>query len=1076
MKRKQRIAALLLALIFTLTAVQSIAYATGGNEGNSAMSQEEILALLNEGQDLDTPTAISRDRAQGIVQIQTVIPDDNFAAAVYDALYADNHLGTEGQDVKEVLSSFTGKIDANGYAKKTTYTATVIKVCLDPDNFSTETLIEVFDSQEAAQEWMASFENLDDGYTYSTNIPITVETIQTTEQKPDSELIHSIEGIIWLRQADEIDISFNAISDFMPLSKAAIEEAMEGLGDEAPGDYRFWFGTHGKNTDIFLEENPMEKYPQISGGRLNLSNLTLTHFIRESAPIIIIKPYEDIPNWSHTVNTSVPQIFVDGSRALLNLAESNTFVWIADGTGAILDNTQSTIDIFHLDGIARSGEVIVATTLSDIKDSNDFCLYGFYCYGVSSGDAPSPAGSVPKFIFPQPIRVFLEATPGDSEIITTTIKLNKIVKETEHVTDRPEPESIVTRTAPLPAPDCKFQLYTATLAGGQYTKGAPYLDAAGQPVICTTDQNGQFTFSASLPVGDYCFVEIEAAPGLMLDDTTVYGFSVGSGGTLAITGGNQTIEPSDGSGPITAEEGSTFIDRYSPDVDVEVTPDQGMTLDKIIITYFDRETQANKTLEVATAQAAANWINENKGDEDNVGVIDGTVTLKPIFTQAVQFEAENAPITDPDPNPKPEDKTGSLTVSKTVSGDGADTAKKFTFTVTLEDKSVTGAYGGMTFENGVATFKLAHGQSATATGLPADVDYTVTEDEANQDGYTTTATGDTGTIEADQTATVTFTNTKDREEPNPGPDPGPDPEDKTGGLTVSKTVSGSGASTTKEFTFTVTLSDTGIAGPYGGMTFENGVATFKLAHGQSATATGLPAGIKYTVAESDNSGYSVTSTGETGTIPEGQKATAAFDNYKSGGGGSGGNDYISLTVKKVWKLDDGGAAPDKITVALMRDGKQYKTVELNEDNGWQYTWNRLNDRYTWTVEELDVPDGFTVSMDKKGTVITITNDDRPSDPGEPPTPDEPDEPTDPDKLVPPDDPDIPDEPGEPDIPTIPEEPDEPDNSTIPEEPDEPGLPQTGQLWWPVVILVVMGAVLVVAGVFPKKKYHGKHEA
>ena len=112
------------------------------------------------------------------------------------------------------------------------------------DNFSTETLIEVFDSQEAAQEWMASFENLDDGYTYSTNIPITVETIQTTEQKPDSELIHSIEGIIWLRQADEIDISFNAISDFMPLSKAAIEEAMEGLGDEAPGDYRFWFGTH----------------------------------------------------------------------------------------------------------------------------------------------------------------------------------------------------------------------------------------------------------------------------------------------------------------------------------------------------------------------------------------------------------------------------------------------------------------------------------------------------------------------------------------------------------------------------------------------------------------------------------------------------------------------------------------------------------------------------------------------------------------------------------------------------------------------------------------------------------------
>ena len=1069
MKRKQRIAALLLALIFTLTAVQSIAYAAGGNEGNSAMSEEEILALLNEGQDLDTPTAISRDRAQGIVQVRTVIPDYNFAAAVYDALYADNHLGTEGQDVKEVLSSFTGKIDANGYAKKTTYKASVVKI--DTNTFDSETITQDFSNQEDAQAWLESFQS-DGQFNYpEKNKKIEVITTQTTEQKPDSELIHSIEGIIWLRQADEIDISFNAISDFMPLSKAAIEEAMAELGEYDEHDYKKWFGEPSRNTKIDLTENPMAEYPEECGGRLIFANLNHHQFSRKDIPIIVIKPQETTPNWSTTLDIDVPVVKVDGTKVTLSYGPSRTHLVNADGTGAELVDSQSNDDVLHTTGIAHSGKILFEILLENKIEYT----FGHYTVVDGGSDNPTAAGSVPQFKFLQPIRIYLEANPDTPEV-STTIKLNKIVKETEHTPARPEPESIVTRTAPLPAPDCKFQLYTATLAGGQYTKGAPYLGADGQPVICTTDQNGQFTFSASLPVGDYCFVEIEAAPGLMLDDTTVYGFSVGSGGTLAITGGDQTIEPSDGSGPITAEEGSTFIDRYSPDVDVEVTPDQGMTLDKIIITYFDRETQANKTLEVAAAQAAANWINENKGDEDNVGVIDGTVTLKPIFTQAVQFEAENAPIPDPDPDPKPEDKTGSLTVSKTVSGDGADTTKEFTFTVTLEDKSVTGAYGGMTFENGVATFKLAHGQSATATGLPADVDYTVTEDEANQDGYTTTATGDTGTIEADQTATVTFTNTKDREEPDPGPDPGPDPEDKTGGLTVSKTVSGSGASTTKEFTFTVTLEDKSITGTYGGMMFENGVATFKLAHGQSVTATGLPAGIKYTVAESDNSGYSVTSTGETGTIPEGQKATAAFDNYKSGGGSSGGNDYTSLTVKKVWKLDDGGSAPDKITVALMRDGKQYKTVELNEDNGWQYTWNRLNDRYTWTVEELDVPDGFTVSMDKKGTVITITNDDRPSDPGEPPTPDEPDEPTDPDKPVPPDDPDIPDEPGEPDIPTIPEEPDEPDNSTIPEEPDEPGLPQTGQLWWPVVLLVVMGAVLVVAGVFPKKKYHGKHEA
>ena len=42
-------------------------------------------------------------------------------------------------------------------------------------------------------------------------------------------------------------------------------------------------------------------------------------------------------------------------------------------------------------------------------------------------------------------------------------------------------------------------------------------------------------------------------------------------------------------------------------------------------------------------------------------------------------------------------------------------------------------------------------------------------------------------------------------------------------------------------------------------------------------------------------------------------------------------------------------------------------------------------------------------------------------------------------------------------------------------PDEPGLPQTGQQWWPVGLLALTGAGLVLAGLF-KTKYRGKHEA
>lgn len=108
-----------------------------------------------------------------------------------------------------------------------------------------------------------------------------------------------------------------------------------------------------------------------------------------------------------------------------------------------------------------------------------------------------------------------------------------------------------------------------------------------------------------------------------------------------------------------------------------------------------------------------------------------------------------------------------------------------------------------------------------------------------------------------------------------------------GSLMVSKTVSGNQGDTSQKFTFTVTLGDTSIEGKYDEMTFHAGVATFTLKHGESVTAQNLPAGITYTVKETGNAGYTVTSSGEAGTIETGEKAIASFHNHKSGEDGSG---------------------------------------------------------------------------------------------------------------------------------------------------------------------------------------------
>ena len=103
---------------------------------------------------------------------------------------------------------------------------------------------------------------------------------------------------------------------------------------------------------------------------------------------------------------------------------------------------------------------------------------------------------------------------------------------------------------------------------------------------------------------------------------------------------------------------------------------------------------------------------------------------------------------------------GNLSVTKTVAGNNGDTSKAFNFTVTLGDTGINGTFGEMTFADGVATFVLKHGESKTAVGLPAGITYTVTEAEADKDGYTTTSVNASGSIIKDDTAAVTFTNTR----------------------------------------------------------------------------------------------------------------------------------------------------------------------------------------------------------------------------------------------------------------------------------------------------------------------------
>ncbi len=122
-----------------------------------------------------------------------------------------------------------------------------------------------------------------------------------------------------------------------------------------------------------------------------------------------------------------------------------------------------------------------------------------------------------------------------------------------------------------------------------------------------------------------------------------------------------------------------------------------------------------------------------------------------------------------------------------------------------------------------------------------------------------------------------------------------------GNLKVSKVVEGTDIDRTKEFHFTVKVSDNRVNGTYGDMTFKNGVATFTLHHGESKTALGLPANQTYRVmeAEANRDGYVTTITGEIGTILKNQTMESVFINEKAGNPISGVYPYAGSSSQGV---------------------------------------------------------------------------------------------------------------------------------------------------------------------------------
>lgn len=129
---------------------------------------------------------------------------------------------------------------------------------------------------------------------------------------------------------------------------------------------------------------------------------------------------------------------------------------------------------------------------------------------------------------------------------------------------------------------------------------------------------------------------------------------------------------------------------------------------------------------------------------------------------------------------------------------------------------------------------------------------------------------------------------------------------------------------------------------------------------------------------------------------------------------------VSRKVLKVWQ-DEGQetARPQEVVVQLLRNGSVYDTVTLNAQNNWRFRWTGLPADAVWTVAEKEC-ENYTVEVSREGATFVVTNTCAQDFPDETP-------------------------------------------------PATPTLPQTGQLWWPVPVLLSAGLLCVVLGLLRRRR-------
>lgn len=428
-----------------------------------------------------------------------------------------------------------------------------------------------------------------------------------------------------------------------------------------------------------------------------------------------------------------------------------------------------------------------------------------------------------------------------------TVVLHKVEKDAN---------GVIRANPVMPVMDAEFQLYrieddgTETLLPG----GPWYTDVSGKIIFDGRDDN-----HPKLDSGKYVFIETSPSFGYTYDkddngnDITRYEFEVTE--EDALNNRIMTVSAYNRRGSGTLAIKKTVVGNVPSDDKFTFT-----------ITFSDNGTYSysvNGSDKISISSGASFELKHGQTAlfEDIPIGVQYHVAEAPHLNYVVSSTGHQGNITEAGSvasfvNTYRPSETGSLTVTKEVTGEGADVNQSFDFTAVINGE--------------ITKFSLKSGEKKTFSDLPIGAEYTVTESGELAEGYIPTVKHYTGTIMGKEELILPFVNVFDSKK-------------LSGDLIVVKKVIGDNADPNKVFTFEITFEGAGApASPQ----------TFTLKDGESKTFTGIPAGVVYTVRETDASGYLPEVSEVTGVIASEKSAVVTIRNRVP-------SETVELSVEKV---------------------------------------------------------------------------------------------------------------------------------------------------------------------------------